>query len=209
MIKLNPEAIAFLDVYKNRNQPSQWSQDQKRKFERIELSYNRLIQIIMYINQDAIAADLLTQQEQEDLYHAIGRIKESLLWVKYAIGVPEDDPNYDLEWVLLNENKNHGCGILAESYKLVSQKLIKECNHCLFLQYALTRLMNSYYLGGEVCDRSIAKLEQATRQQRQMIDNSPTRQKTKRVPTEFVHNVQKSNPIAKRIKRIINATKLI
>jgi len=225
MLQLNKEAKKLLQDFRRWEPRSHWTDDQSAKYEKIKRLYGRLLSILLYVNQDVIAADLITPEEKDDLNSAISRIHESLFWTEKAIGVLEADPEYDLEWVLINEYQSDGCGILSESYKLVASRLVNECHHSLVLQNALVRLMNSFYLGGSVYDSMIARMRKVHKEQgemiaqlekpsiitRQVISESEqgikTKSKRKRAPVGFAHSIIKSNRerFLRPIKRIINA----
>ena len=215
MLKLNPEALVILHSFQGIQPRSQWSKEKMHKHRLIKGAYGRLIEIVLYVNQDAISLDLLSQDDLEELRSAISRIQESRYWATMALGKEKPDPTHEnLNWLLLNETANEGCGVLAEAYKLISARLLKYCHHSLVLENALVRLMNSYHLAGGVCDRSIKAVKREQDKITQEFPESllaPITQsadeltaKKKRRPRPF--KILRSGKSA--INRVIKATKM-
>lgn len=142
MLKLNQEALALLIKFGSR---SVLSRDAASEYRAIESSYNRLLGIFLYVNQEAL--NLLPRENIDDINSAISRIYESLFWARRSISSPSDDGYDSVEWLLISDKQD---GMVTEAYKLVSYRLMKSCPSNLFLENSLIRLLNSYNIASDV-----------------------------------------------------------
>lgn len=195
---------------------SDWGKDKIRRYEATQRAYNQLVRVVVYVNQEAIALDLLSQDDIDDLTSAVCRVYESRYWCDVTFRsetTSEPDPGYnEMEWLLIDDQTIHGCGILQESFRMTSLRLLKMCKHSLPLENCLIRLMNAYHLGCQVCDRSIKAI--AKEQSIVLADyrdpDKPISTKRKREPKPFRVNYTVDNGKSGRnntIKRVINAAK--
>lgn len=119
-------------------------------YTRIESAYGRLIEVFLYVNQDAFP--LLPSEVIDDINSAISRIYESIYWARRSLGAPKDSGYASVDWLLISDRQD---GMITEAYKLVSQRLIKHCPANLFLENSLIRLMNSYNIAADVTKVSL------------------------------------------------------
>ena len=194
-----------------------WEEDKVQRHEITERAYSQLIQIVLYVNQEAIALNLFSQEDTEDLISVISRIYESRFWRDTAFKIEttvDHDPRYDdMEWLLIDESSGHGYAVLQGAYRVTSLRLLRMCKHSLPLENALIRLMNSYHLGGLVCERGINAIarEQSIREPSinycDLKDYRDLKKKRQPKPFRLVYS-RNSNGQRAKTKRIVDATKI-
>lgn len=145
------------------------SKETRQNYRALESAYGRLVQVFLYLNQDAIAD--LSGENLDDIHSAISRIYESLYWARRSLTAAPDDGYSRLVWSLVSDRRDSQ---ITESYKLVSNKLIRYCPPNLFLENSLIRLMNSYNIAADVTSISLSIL--AARRNRQDRDMTGKRQ---------------------------------
>lgn len=147
MLQLNSDAQAFLLRFGDH---PVMSRETRQAYRSIESAYGRLLRVFLYVNQDALS--LLPRENIDDINSAISRIYESLFWARRSL-TSKPDPGYtSVEWLLISDRQD---GMVTESYKLVTNRLIKYCPASLFLENALIRLMNSYNIAADVTKISL------------------------------------------------------
>ena len=142
MLQLNSEAQRFLAKFGDH---PVMSKETRQAYRNIESAYGRLLRVFLFVNQDALL--MLPRENIDDINSAISRVYESLFWARRSL-TSQADPGYTaVEWLLISDRQD---GMVTESYKLVTNRLIKYCPASLFLENALIRLMNSYNIAADV-----------------------------------------------------------
>jgi hypothetical protein len=150
MLQLNKDGQKFLDTFSNKEElPA--TRDMLIRYRNISTGYNRLLRVFLYVNQDALP--FLPRENIDDINSVISRLYESLFWARRSLTHREDDGYTAIDWLLISDRED---GMVTESYKLVTQRLIKNCPCNLFLENALIRLMNSYNIAADVSKISVA-----------------------------------------------------
>ncbi len=75
----------------------------RRNYRDLESAYGRLIQVFLYVNQDAIAD--LPGESIDDIHSVISRIYESLYWARRSLTAPPNDGYSRITWSVVDEKK--------------------------------------------------------------------------------------------------------
>lgn len=141
-MQLVPEAEELLRLF---GSTYVMTKDLREKHRNLWSGYGRLLKIFLFVNQDAFS--VLSAESKDDIIATLVRVYESIYWAQRSVGAPENPGYSDVSWLLLCDKED---GMITESYKLVTQKIIRNCVPNVFLEQALLRLMHSYTIGNEV-----------------------------------------------------------
>ena len=200
MLQLNKEGRALLSLFAD---PPVMSKDVRAKYRSIESAYGRLLQILVFVNQDALS--LLPRDNIDDLKSCISRIYESLMWARKSLVSNTDDGYTSVDWVLISDRED---GMVTEAFKLVSSRLIKSCPANLFLENSLIRLMNAYNIASDVTKLSVAIMN--ARQRRNLDPKKKRSGQTFILESTPQGEVRDISPMtAEKLRRIVDGGKAI